>query len=209
MDKGLDEIIADKRSSGPRNNNRRTGGDRRRDRRDTRDGPRDGVRKSYRNEPRSIDSEWVHDRFEDDDRRRAPVPRRRRESPQPNGEAKGTKIKVENLHYDLTEEDLSELFRRIGHVVRLQMKFDRAGRSEGIAFITYENRDDADEAVKQFDGANANGRLTLSKFFNRPANICRTTYSSFHTTESQPIRQRRHAWPPALRAHLSPGWIHR
>lgn len=160
MDKGLDEIISEKRSNGPRNNNRRRGvGDRRPDRRDS---PRDGVRKSYRDEPRSIDSEWVHDRFEDDDRRRAPAPRRRRDEPQ--AEAKGTRIKVHNVHYDLTEEDLGELFRRIGRVLRLQLKFDRAGRSEGIAFVTYEHRDDADEAVKQFDGANANGqpiRLTL------------------------------------------------
>ncbi|ATY59594.1 RNA binding domain [Cordyceps militaris] len=95
-------------------------------------------------------------------RRRAPAPRRRRDEPQ--AEAKGTRIKVHNVHYDLTEEDLGELFRRIGRVLRLQLKFDRAGRSEGIAFVTYEHRDDADEAVKQFDGANANGqpiRLTL------------------------------------------------
>ncbi|XWW92123.1 hypothetical protein V2A60_000045 [Cordyceps javanica] len=111
---------------------------------------------------RRAPNEWVHDRFEDDDRRRAPAPRRRREEPQ--GEAKGSKIKVDNLHYDLTEEDIGELFRRIGRVIRLQLKFDRAGRSEGIAYVTYEHKDDADEAIKQFDGANANGqpiRLTL------------------------------------------------
>ncbi|KAM3430994.1 hypothetical protein MY4824_007382 [Beauveria thailandica] len=157
MDKGLDEIISDKRSNGLRTNRR--GGDKRRDRRD---GPRDGVRKSYHDEPRSIDSEWVHDRFEDDDRRRAPAPRRRREEPQ--AEAKGTKIKVDNLHWDLTEEDIGELFRRIGRVVRLQLKFDRAGRSEGIAYVTYQHKEDANQAIKEFDGANANGqpiRLTL------------------------------------------------
>ncbi|OAA73123.1 RNA binding domain protein [Cordyceps fumosorosea ARSEF 2679] len=154
MDKGLDEIISDKRRNAPRNNRR--GGDGRRDRRE---GPRDGVRKSYRDEPRSIDSEWVHDRFEDDDRRRAPAPRRRREDrEEPQAETRGTKIKVDNLHYDLTEEDLGELFRRIGNVIRLQLRFDRAGRSEGVAFVTYEHKDDAEEAVKQFDGANANGQ---------------------------------------------------
>jgi THO complex subunit 4 len=39
----------------------------------------------------------------------------------------------------------------------LQLRYDKAGRSNGIAFVTYENKDDAYEAVKQFDGANANG----------------------------------------------------
>ncbi|GJN77628.1 RNA binding protein [Purpureocillium lilacinum] len=159
MDRGLDEIIADTRSSGPRN--RRGGGDRRRDRNDY---PRDGVRKSTRNEPRAIDSEWVHDRYEENNSsRRAPAPRRRRDSPG-RSEPTGSKLKVENIHYDLTEDDLDELFARIGPVVRLQLLYDRAGRSDGTAYVTYEHRDDALDAIRQYDGANANGqpiRLTL------------------------------------------------
>jgi THO complex subunit 4 len=37
------------------------------------------------------------------------------------------------------------------------LRYDRAGRSEGVAYVTYESKEDAEEAVKQFDGANANG----------------------------------------------------
>ncbi|KAL3588720.1 hypothetical protein FPOAC2_10879 [Fusarium poae] len=157
MDRGLDEIIADTRSNRPRNNR---GQGRRREPRN--DFPRDGVRKSVRDDSRNIDSEWVHDRFEENSNRRAPAPRRRRESPEQD--SKGTKIRVANIHYDLTDDDLSELFQRIGPVSRLQLRYDRAGRSEGTAFVTYERREDAEEAVKQFDGANANGQpiqLTL------------------------------------------------
>lgn len=39
------------------------------------------------------------------------------------------------------------------------MRYDRAGRSEGVAYVTYEQREDAEEAIKQFDGANANGEF--------------------------------------------------
>ncbi|RGP81556.1 hypothetical protein FLONG3_288 [Fusarium longipes] len=157
MDRGLDEIIADTRSNRPRNNR---GQGRRREPRN--DFPRDGVRKSVRDDSRNIDSEWVHDRFEENNNRRAPAPRRRRESP--GQDSKGTKIRVANIHYDLTDDDLNELFQRIGPVSRLQLRYDRAGRSEGTAYVTYEQREDAEEAIKQFDGANANGqpiRLTL------------------------------------------------
>ncbi|KAF4994184.1 hypothetical protein FGRMN_5958 [Fusarium graminum] len=161
MDRGLDEIIADTRSNRPRNNR---GQGRRREPRN--DYPRDGVRKSARDESRNLDSEWVHDRFEENNNRRAPAPRRRRESPDP--ESKGAKIRVENIHYDLTEDDLEELFRRIGPVARLQLRYDRAGRSEGTAYVTYELKEDAQEAVKQFDGANANGQpIRLSLLPNR------------------------------------------
>jgi THO complex subunit 4 len=37
------------------------------------------------------------------------------------------------------------------------LRYDRAGRSEGTAYVTYELKEDAQEAVRQFDGANANG----------------------------------------------------
>ncbi|UZP44037.1 hypothetical protein NXS19_011849 [Fusarium pseudograminearum] len=157
MDRGLDEIIADTRSNRPRNSR---GQGRRREPRN--DFPRDGVRKSVRDDSRNIDSEWVHDRFEENNNRRAPAPRRRRESPEQD--SKGTKIRVDNIHYDLTDDDLSELFQRIGPISRLQLRYDRAGRSEGTAYVTYERNEDAKAAVLEFDRANANGQpiyLTL------------------------------------------------
>lgn len=46
----------------------------------------------------------------------------------------------------------------------MSLCFDRAGRSSGTAFVTYSALDDARTAIREFDGANANGqpiRLTL------------------------------------------------
>ena len=57
-----------------------------------------------------------------------------------------------------------DLFSRIGPVSNLSLVYDRAGRSEGVAFITYTHLKDAHESIREFDGANAKGqpiRLTL------------------------------------------------
>ena len=57
-----------------------------------------------------------------------------------------------------------DLFTRIAPVEHASLRYDRAGRSEGIAFVTYERLADARTAIREFDGANAKGqpiRLTL------------------------------------------------
>ena len=46
----------------------------------------------------------------------------------------------------------------------MSLRFDRAGRSSGTALVTYASLSDARLAIREFDGANANGqpiRLTL------------------------------------------------
>ena len=93
----------------------------------------------------------------------------------------GAKLRVDNLHYDLTEEDLEvilrfspqtsvnassyqDLFTRIAPVTSLSLRFDRAGRSSGTAYVTYASVSSANRAIREFDGANAAGqpiRLTL------------------------------------------------
>lgn len=126
--------------------------------------PRDGVRKYRANEPANIDSDWVHDRFEDDryGRRRGPLVDDDR-IPRGPGPA-GTRVRVDNIHYELTEDDLKELFERVGRVVSVRLLYDRADRSQGTAFVVYDDYEDARQAVHDYDGQNANGqpiRLTL------------------------------------------------
>lgn len=57
-----------------------------------------------------------------------------------------------------------DLFGRIGPVSDLSMSYDRSGRSEGVAYITYARLKDAHTSVQEYDGANAKGqpiRLSL------------------------------------------------
>ncbi|KXT07777.1 hypothetical protein AC579_4301 [Pseudocercospora musae] len=103
-------------------------------------------------------SDWVHDRFEDDryDRRsRAPTDDRYggRGSAPP-----GSKLRVDNIHYELTEDDLRELFERVGPTVSVRLLYDRQDRSQGTAYVIYEDERDARDALHKFDGQNANGQ---------------------------------------------------
>lgn len=56
------------------------------------------------------------------------------------------------------------MFTRIGPILSASLVYDRAGRSEGVAFVTYKRLTDAHTAIQEFDGANAKGqpiRVTL------------------------------------------------
>ena len=84
------------------------------------------------------------------------------------------KLRVDNIHYDLSEKDLKvtyprayskpslmsiqELFTRIGDIASVRMTYDRHDRPTGTAFVTYYSLRDARDAVREFDGANAYGQ---------------------------------------------------
>lgn len=53
---------------------------------------------------------------------------------------------------------VQDLFSRIGPVSNLSLVYDRAGRSEGVAYVTYSRNSDARTAINEFDGANAKGQ---------------------------------------------------
>ncbi|KAF2843242.1 RNA-binding domain-containing protein [Patellaria atrata CBS 101060] len=137
--------------------------------------PRDGVRKSsQRDEPKNLDQDWVHDRFDDDDSRRptrGPHSQRdriERYAPE-SDQASGVKLRVENLHYELSEDDLKELFERIGRVQSVQLLYDRHDRSKGVGFVTYYRVSDARAAIDEFNGANAKGQPIRLSLVPQPA----------------------------------------
>ncbi|KAJ1569998.1 hypothetical protein HK096_006663 [Nowakowskiella sp. JEL0078] len=61
-------------------------------------------------------------------------------------------LKVENLHWNVsvTEEDIRNLFNAVGEVEKVKIQFDNAGRSEGIAFVTFVHPQEAADALEQY-----------------------------------------------------------
>src|SRR5207247_4495195 len=76
-----------------------------------------------------------------------------------------TKLFVGNLSFDVTENDLQDLFSPFGPVNEVNLMTDRStGRSRGFAFVTMATPEGAQAAIAGMAGKNVKGRdLTVNE----------------------------------------------
>lgn len=68
-------------------------------------------------------------------------------------------IYVGNLSYDVTREDLEQVFQEYGEVSRVSLPTDReTGRPRGFAFVDMKAEAEEDKAIEALDGAEWMGR---------------------------------------------------
>ncbi|HEY9597256.1 MAG TPA: RNA-binding protein [Cyanophyceae cyanobacterium] len=68
-------------------------------------------------------------------------------------------IYIGNLSYEVTQDDLNEVFRDYGTVKRVQLPTDReTGRMRGFAFVEMETEAEEAAAIEALDGSNWMGR---------------------------------------------------
>jgi RNA recognition motif-containing protein len=71
----------------------------------------------------------------------------------------GRRLYVGNLPYSATEDQLTDLFSRAGHVDNVRVMRDMAtGRARGFAFIEMGSNKDAQKAVSQLNDYQMDGR---------------------------------------------------
>lgn len=77
----------------------------------------------------------------------------------------GKKLYVGNLPFSTTEDDLRQLFSQAGALDSVKLVTDRdTGRSRGFAFVEFAGEDEAQAAIKQFNGTDLQGRpLTVNE----------------------------------------------
>ncbi len=75
------------------------------------------------------------------------------------------RIYVGNISYQMTEEDLRDLFGEFGQVDEAAIVNDReTGRSRGFAFVTMSDDDAARKAIEQINGREIQDRtLTVNE----------------------------------------------
>ncbi|MDY7011997.1 MAG: RNA-binding protein [Cyanobacteriota bacterium] len=68
-------------------------------------------------------------------------------------------IYIGNLAYEVTQEDLTEVFAEYGKVKRVHLPTDReTGRKRGFAFVEMESEAEEASAISELDGAEWMGR---------------------------------------------------
>ena len=69
------------------------------------------------------------------------------------------KLFVRSLSYNTTEASLEELFATVGQVISAKIIMDRdTNRSKGFGFVEMSTDEEAQEAIKQLDGRELDGR---------------------------------------------------
>ncbi|TNV72925.1 hypothetical protein FGO68_gene11272 [Halteria grandinella] len=70
----------------------------------------------------------------------------------------GAKLLIKNLHWDVPEARLKEIFAAYGPVHSAEIVWDKQDRSTGEARVTFERPKDAAEAVAGLDGSEIEGQ---------------------------------------------------
>lgn len=86
---------------------------------------------------------------------------RRRESD------RGRKIVVWNLPYHIRWQDLKDLFRDYGNVIRADVPQTHDGKSKGMGTVLFETEMEAERAIQEMTGKEVDGRIVdcrLDKF---------------------------------------------
>ena len=69
------------------------------------------------------------------------------------------KLYVGNLSYDTNEESLRRAFAQAGTVISVDIIKDReTGRTKGFAFVTMKNQEEAENAIKLWNGKSLDNR---------------------------------------------------
>jgi cold-inducible RNA-binding protein len=71
----------------------------------------------------------------------------------------GQKLYIGNLGFDVTSQELQDVFTTVGPCVSVTVLTDRStGQSRGFGFVEMTSHGDAQKAMQQLDGKEINGR---------------------------------------------------
>ncbi|KAL1928534.1 hypothetical protein VTP01DRAFT_2890 [Rhizomucor pusillus] len=79
-------------------------------------------------------------------------------SSQPQPRVSRNMLTITNLHYNVTEADLYELFGQVGPLKRAFLHLSPSGGSAGVADVVFVHPNDAERALAQYNNVELDGR---------------------------------------------------
>jgi len=80
------------------------------------------------------------------------------------------KLFIGNLSFNMTDDQLTQVFSTYGKVVSANIVFDKfSNRSKGFAFVEFETEEEAQAAMQALDGSEQDGRnIAVKEALPRP-----------------------------------------
>jgi len=85
----------------------------------------------------------------------------------------GSKILISGLDSDVSGDDLKEIFAQVGNVTKAVVHYDQNAKSLGTAEVTFATTAAAAKAVKEYDGAEVDGKPMYVKLVGAVVSIPR------------------------------------
>jgi THO complex subunit 4 len=70
----------------------------------------------------------------------------------------GAKVSIKNLHYEVTDDKLREIFKVYGTIHSATIVWDKHDRSTGEALVVFERPSEANEAIARVNGTAIEGQ---------------------------------------------------
>ncbi|KAM0948256.1 putative chromatin target of PRMT1 protein [Dioscorea sansibarensis] len=71
---------------------------------------------------------------------------------------RGTMLYISNLDYDVSNEDIKQLFSEVGDIKRYSIHYDKSGRSKGTAEVAFTRWKDALAAIQRYNNVHLDGK---------------------------------------------------